>query len=109
MRIYIAYNSDATDQEIFAAECGIISKLSEELKYRVEDLGGDIKVIQQLEVMEFEYCNEANNVFEFWDDLIDGHPENMTYTELKQNILDLLPSVTPKMSYDQEREFVEAI
>lgn len=106
MTLSIAYNSDADDKEIYAAECGAISKLTEEMKYRLEDLGVDNSIISNLETMEHQYWNEANDTFYYWNDLVFGDTEKMTTEELKNTILNILPSVTPKMSYDGEQEFI---
>ena len=104
----ITLNYDATDTEFYACNCGIISKLAEEIKYRVEDEHGNESTISRLETIEFEYWGEADS-FEFWSDCVDIDPESMNMDELKKEIETRIKLTLPRMGYDEEIEFIKSI
>lgn len=108
MTYSINLNYDDSDTEFHAVNCGIVSRLAEELKYRVEEVANS-DTISGLETMEFEYWNEANENFEFWDDAVDFDIENSDLDELKNEILEILKEISPKMTFDKERDFISEI
>ena len=105
MKPTIQINYDDPDSELYAANCGLVSKLAEEMKYRAEYEEKPSDVLAKLETMEFEYWNEADNSADFWEDRILLDTDEMSDDEIKQTLLEILPSL-PRMSYQSEIEMI---
>ena len=104
MTIAINLNYDDPDDEFYACNCGIISKLAEALQDHVDD----DDTLTSLEIIENEYWNEADR-FEYWSDCVEVDPSGMEKDEIKNRMLAILPEVTPIMSNDEEMRLIEQI
>lgn len=100
------YSDHIEDNEIYAANCGIVSRLAETIKEKIMEQDDEDDRIPHLECMEFEYWNEANDQFDMWEDLVSIDPDSMTIDEMKDEILKILPT-TQMMSYDSEMSFIK--
>lgn len=103
----IILNYDDPENEFYACQCGIASKIAEELKYRATDHDGNETVISKLECMEFEFWNEANS-FEFWSDCVKVDVDASTDI-LKDDLIAVLKSIGPVMVKPDEIELVQSI
>lgn len=104
MSATIHLNYDDPEDEFYACNCGIVSKLAEALQDHVDD----DDILTSLEVIENEYWNEADR-FEYWSDCVEVDPSGMEKDDIKKMMLEILPDVAPMMSNDEEMRLIEQL
>lgn len=78
-----------TENDIHAADCGLLSMIAAELIDRVKDKtdGQDIESLTFLESVENEFHTEAETTSDQWSDLVTFAPSDMSTDQLVKTAL----------------------